>query len=194
MRVLTGVTLLASVVSASSCDVPASQSPAREVPVAAQSSGGVYTAQMGIYTIDTPPGWSEVDGGGNVDAAFAPPGGAAYGSIYVGVEYTRRSLEEETDYVAGGNPMEGRRRLPIGGMPCITFASTGSRGERNNDLACQIVVPFKDGARKITFFMGSASRPQDYAFQSDIFWRVVNSLRWADDVTADTDAVDDGED
>jgi hypothetical protein len=197
MRVLTGSVLLAGMLLASSCEppesqVPKSQAPDIQAPVPAPSSGVIYTGQLGIYTVEIPPGWFEVDAGESADAAFAPPGGKAYGSIFVGVEYTRRSLEEETDYVAGGNPMQGRRRLSIGGMPCITFASTGSRGERNNDLACQIVVPLTDGARKITFFMGSASRPWEYADQTDTFWRMVNSLRWADDVIADSDATDDG--
>jgi len=183
--------------SASSCDVPADETPASQFPPAApaaQSTGGAYTGQMGIYTIDIPWGWSEVDGGGSADAAFAPPGGKAYGSIFVGVEYTRRSLEAETEYVAGANSIEGRRRLSIGGMPCITFASTGSRGERDNDLACQVVVPFQDGTRRITFFMGSASRPWEYAEQTNLFWQMVNSLTWGNDVIADSDARDDSED
>jgi len=160
-------------------------------PVAAPAPGNIYSGQLGIYTVEAPPGWFEVDAGGNADAAFAPPGGKAYGSIFVGVEYTRRSLEEEANYVASGSAMQGLRRISIGGMPCITFGSTGSRGERDNNLLCQIVLPFQDGARKITFFMGSASRPWEYAEQTDMFWRMVNSLRWGADVTADIDAEQD---
>ena len=160
----------------------------------AQSSGRIYTGQADIYTVEIPWGWSEIDGGDNVDAAFAPPAGKAYGSIFVGVMYAKRSLDEEIDYVVGNDPEQGRRRLSIDGMPCVYAASTGSRGERDNHLACQFTAPFSDGARKVTFFMGSASRPQEYADQTDIFWRMANSLRWAPDMKADTaDTEDDGD-
>jgi hypothetical protein len=160
----------------------------------AQSNGRVYTGQANIYRVDIPAGWSEVDGGDNVDAAFAPAGGRAYGSIFVGVMYARRSLDEEVDRAAGNDATQGRRHLSINGMPFGYLASTGGRGERNNHLACQFTAPFSGGARKVTFFMGSASRPQDYAAQTDVFWRMANSLRWAPEITADTDTEDDGDD
>ena len=160
------------------------------VPAAAQT---IYTGQLSIYSVAIPRGWSEADGGDNVDAAFVPPAGKAYGSIFVGVMYARRSLEEEIDYVVGSDPERGRRHLSIQGMPCMYAASTGSRGERNNHLACQFTVPFSDGARKVTFFMGSASRPQEYAAQTGIFWDMADTLNWRDDVTKG-DAQDDQDD
>ena len=163
-------------------------------PAGAQSSARIYKGQADIYHVTVPAGWSEIDGGDNVDAAFAPPGGAAYGSIFVGVMYAKRTLEGEADYAVGNDPSQGRRHLSIDGMPCFTLSSTGSRGERNNHLVCQFTAPFSDGARKVTFFMGSASRPQDYAAQTTIFWQMANSLGWAPEIKAQGASQDGGSD
>jgi|GEM_PF-2802036 hypothetical protein len=183
MRALKGAVLLAGILAACPCQDPA----------AAQSAGAIYTGQLDIYSLAIPSGWTEVDGGGNVDAAFAPPGGTAYGSIFVGVMYAKRSLEEEADNMAGNEATQGRRHLSVGGMPCIYFAATGSRGERNNNLACQFMAPLGGGAELVTFFMGSASRPQDFAWQSDVFWQVVDSISWANGTVAGSDPQDTGD-
>ncbi len=160
----------------------------------ASAQGVRYSGQLSIYGVDIPPGWTQVDGGASVDAAFAPPGGIAYGSIWVGLTYSKGSLDAEADDLAENSSVGQRRRLSVDGMPCIFFASTGPRGERDNQLLCQFNVPFSEGTKQVTFFMGSSSRPQEYAAQTDIFWQTVNTLAWRGDVVAAKDAQDDQDD
>lgn len=161
------------------------------VPVAAQ---GKYVGPTNEYSLAVPFGWAVVSGGSHADAALAAPGGLSNGSIAVGVGPRRGRLEEEAyDSASPGAPSDVRY-FSLRGLPCMSFASVGERGERENNMLCHYrIIEFSellgddddlDDEEAYTFFLLSVSRPSDYAAHTAIFWDVVNSVEWGVGVRA----------
>jgi hypothetical protein len=141
-----------------------------------------FVGQLGIYSLEPPPGWGQEPKPSYADAVFAPPGGMSRGSISVGLQAAKATLEDEADMGAMGGRYWGRERMTIDGASCIREHT--EQEFEHNFFACHITVRFREGPMNLVLFADGGSPPGSYEAQTEIFDTLIRTIRWGSSVIA----------
>ncbi len=143
-------------------------------------TGTTFVEPYRIYSIDIPPGWTQVADQPGI-TRFTAPGGTENGTIFLAMKPATRSLDEEITSNLGGDPFayKEREKRTLHGMSC-EYASLNSGVEA---LICEFTVPYSDGPKKMNFVMGGSASSANADEQRIKFAFAMASILWAKGIT-----------